>query len=129
MLLAVAALITAVVAPAALSGKSKGLKAHQVSAARLAAADPSAGKGATAWALVDPNGGSPRLVAGHSSGFSAVSFGPFGPGDYCLTPKPGVSVDSTAAVASERRSTRMRSGLSPSATRLPGPPVPPASWR
>jgi len=54
-----------------------------------------------AFALVDPNNGSPRLVAAHTQGFVAVSQGPFGPGDYCLTPAPGVDVADTAAVASE----------------------------
>jgi hypothetical protein len=56
--------------------------------------------GAPAYALVNPNGGSPLLVGGHTSGFTAVGVGPFGPGDYCLTPAPGVNVDDTAAVAS-----------------------------
>jgi hypothetical protein len=60
----------------------------------------SSGGGAPAFALVDPNGGSPRLVADHTTGFAAVNVGPFGPGDYCLTPSPGVNVDTTAAVAS-----------------------------
>jgi len=54
-----------------------------------------------AYALVDPNGGSPRLVSDHTSGFVAVSVGPAGQGDYCLTPAPGVNVTSTAAVATE----------------------------
>jgi hypothetical protein len=53
-----------------------------------------------AFALVDPNNGSPRLVAAHTQGFVAVSQGPFGPGDYCLTPAPGFDV-TPAAVASE----------------------------
>ena len=53
-----------------------------------------------AFALVDPNNGSPRLVSAHTSGFVEVSVGPFGPGDYCLTPGPGVDVTNTAAVAS-----------------------------
>jgi len=52
-------------------------------------------------ALVDPNGGSPRLVGAHTSGFVSVSLGPFGPGDYCLTPAPGIDVVHTAAVAAE----------------------------
>ena len=55
--------------------------------------------GRSAFALVDPNGGSPRLVAGHTSGFAAIS-SPF-PGDYCLTPASGVDVVDTAAVASQ----------------------------
>ena len=42
-------------------------------------AGPAGPSGAEAWALVDPNGGSPRLVTTH--GFSAVGVGPFGPGD------------------------------------------------
>jgi hypothetical protein len=40
------------------------------------------------------------LVADRKAGFSSVNVGPFGPGDYCLTPTPGVNVDGTAAVAS-----------------------------
>lgn len=67
--------------------------------AALALAHPSSGSGATAFALVDPNGGSPRLVAEHTSGFVSVG-SPFS-GDYCLTPAPGVDVVHTAAIASE----------------------------
>ena len=67
--------------------------------AAFAVAGPSGG-GAGAYALVNPNGGSPVLVDAHTSGFTSVSVGPFGPGDYCLTPSPGVNVDTTAAVAS-----------------------------
>jgi hypothetical protein len=66
-------------------------------------------QGMTAFALVDPNGacpsnsqcGSPALVDAHTHGFVSVSVGPFGPGDYCLTPSPGVDVVHTAAVVSE----------------------------
>jgi hypothetical protein len=58
-------------------------------------------QGGPAYALVNPNGGSPQLVAGHTSGFIGVSVGPFGQGDYCLTPAPGVNVTTPAAVASE----------------------------
>jgi len=61
----------------------------------------SPGGGQAAYALVDPNCGSPRLVAGHTSGFVAVSVGAAGQGDYCLTPGAGVDVADTAAVASE----------------------------
>jgi len=61
---------------------------------------PAGVSGAEAWALVDPNGGSPRLVNANTHGFSAVDVGPFGSGDYCLTPSPGVNVEATAAVAS-----------------------------
>ena len=57
--------------------------------------------GRFAYALVDPNGGVPRIVAAHTQGFVGVSQGPFGAGDYCLTPAPGVNVTTTAAVASE----------------------------
>jgi len=69
--------------------------------AAFAVAEPTAGGGVGAYALVNPNGGSPVLVPGHTSGFASVNVGPFGPGDYCLTPSPGVNVDGTAAVASE----------------------------
>jgi hypothetical protein len=58
------------------------------------------GNGGSAYALVNPNSGSPVLIAAHTSGFSNVSVGPFGPGDYCLTPAPGVNINGTAAVAS-----------------------------
>jgi hypothetical protein len=57
--------------------------------------------GPAAFALVDPNGGSPRLIADHTSGFVSVSAGAFGQGDYCLTPSAGVNVVGTAATASE----------------------------
>jgi hypothetical protein len=57
--------------------------------------------GPGAYALVDPNAGSPRLVAGHTAGFTAVSAGGAGQGDYCLTAGPGVDLVHTAAVASE----------------------------
>ncbi|HEX4526500.1 MAG TPA: hypothetical protein VH108_07135 [Gaiellaceae bacterium] len=63
-------------------------------------AGPAGASGTEAYALVDPNGGSPRLVDAQTRGFAAVGVGPFGQGDYCLTPSPGVTVDSTAAVAS-----------------------------
>ena len=61
---------------------------------------PAGPTGTEAWALVDPNGGSPRVVDANTHGFSAVNVGPFGQGDYCLTPSPGVNVETTAAVAS-----------------------------
>jgi hypothetical protein len=69
--------------------------------AAFALARSSGASGATAFALVDPNGGSPVLVGAHTSGFVSVSVGPFGPGDYCLTPAPGVDVTHTSAVADE----------------------------
>jgi hypothetical protein len=56
---------------------------------------------APGYALVDPNGGSPRLISNHTNGFVGVSVGNAGQGDYCLTPAPGVDVVHTAAVASE----------------------------
>jgi hypothetical protein len=58
-------------------------------------------QGMQAFALVDPNGGTPRLIDAHTSGFASVNVGLFGQGDYCLTPAPGVDVVHTAAVASE----------------------------
>jgi hypothetical protein len=67
--------------------------------AAFALAGPS-GEGARAYALVNPNGGSPVLVADRTSGFTEVSVGPVGTGDYCLTPAPGVNISSTAASAS-----------------------------
>jgi hypothetical protein len=39
--------------------------------------------GPTAYTLVDPNGGSPRLIADHTSGFVGVNLGNQGQGDYC----------------------------------------------
>jgi hypothetical protein len=56
------------------------------------------GPGASAFALVDPNGGSPQLIAAHTRGIVGVTSP--SPGDYCLAPAPGVDVVDTAAVAS-----------------------------
>jgi hypothetical protein len=70
-----------------------------LAAATYAFAGSAGGGGRAAYALVDPNGGSPRLIAQHTDGFVAVS-SPFS-GDYCLTPAAGVDVAGTAAVASE----------------------------
>jgi hypothetical protein len=79
-----------------------------VAGAYAVAGSPS--QGMTAFALVDPNGacpasapqcGSPALVDAHTRGFAGVTVGPFGQGDYCLTPSPGVDVVNTAAVAAE----------------------------
>jgi hypothetical protein len=67
--------------------------------ATFASARTSRGPGVAAYALVDPNGGSPRLIAQHTRGFVSVG-SPFS-GDYCLTPAPGVDVVHTAAIASE----------------------------
>ncbi len=66
----------------------------------IAGASSSSGRTGSAYALVDPNGGSPQLIAAHTHGFTAVSVGPFGQGDYCLAPSPGVDVADPAAVAS-----------------------------
>ena len=66
-------------------------------AAYALAGSPS--QGMKAFALVDPNGGSPRLVDAHTHGFVDVS-SPF-LGDYCLTPARGVDVVHTAAVSSQ----------------------------
>src|ERR1051326_1060960 len=67
----------------------------------IAGASSSSGRTSSAYALVDPNGGSPQLIAAHTHGFTAVSVGPFGEGDYCLTPSAGIDVTDPAAVASE----------------------------
>src|SRR5262249_50052292 len=67
--------------PANTAQKLQGLPANETAAGA-----------APAYALVDPNDGSPRLVAPHTRGFLAVSVGPFGPGDYCLTAAPGIDV-------------------------------------
>jgi len=74
-----------------------------VAGAALAFAAPqNAQGGGPAYALVNPNGGSPQLVAAHTSGFIAVSHGGGGlTGDYCLTPASGVNVTAPAAVADE----------------------------
>jgi hypothetical protein len=56
-------------------------------------------QGQTAFALVNPNGGSPLLVGAHTNGFVAVSSP--STGDYCLTPGAGVDVVHTAAVADQ----------------------------
>jgi hypothetical protein len=69
--------------------------------AAYAVAGPPGGRGAEAFALVNPNNGSPLLVSAQTSGFTGVSVGLAGPGDYCLTPSAGVNVDTTAAVASQ----------------------------
>jgi hypothetical protein len=86
-------------------------------------------QGMKAFALVDPNGGSPRLVDAHTNGFVSVSVGPFGPGDYCLTPAPGVDVTHTAAIASEEAFTRPPLVSRASAIQPPDRPAAPAGWR
>jgi hypothetical protein len=70
-----------------------------ITGATLASAGSPGDQGGPAYALVNPNNGSPQLVAQHTQGFVSVS-SPFS-GDYCLTPAPGVDVVHTAAVVSE----------------------------
>jgi len=72
-----------------------------IAGAALAFAGSQGDQGGPVYALVNPNNGSPQLIAAHTSGFTAVSVGPFGQGDYCLTPSPGVNVAKPAAAASE----------------------------
>src|SRR5262245_42640825 len=73
-----------------------------VAACTYAVAASAGGSGGpAAFALVDPNGGSPRLIADNTSGFVSVRNGAVGQGDYCLTPAAGVNVVGTAATASE----------------------------
>ena len=72
-----------------------------IAGATLAFAGPTDGGGASAYALVVGSSGTPVLIQDHTRGFVGVSVGPFGQGDYCLTPAPGVDVVDTAAVASE----------------------------
>jgi hypothetical protein len=72
-----------------------------VSGAAFAFAGSPGDQGGPAYALVNPNNGSPQLVAGHTSGFTAVSLGTQGQGDYCLTAAPWVDLGRTAAVASQ----------------------------
>ena len=67
----------------------------------VVAASAGGSGGPAAFALVDPNGGSPRLIAEQTSGFVSVSHGAVGTGDYCLTPSAGVNVVGTAATASQ----------------------------
>jgi hypothetical protein len=71
-----------------------------IAGATFAFAGSTGTPGVAAYALVVGTSGTPQLIADHTSGFIGVSVGPFGQGDYCLTPAPGVNVVSTAAVAS-----------------------------
>ena len=64
------------------------------------------GSGAHAWALVNPNGGSPLLVK--ASGFVAVRSP--GTGVYCLRAAPGVNLASSAPSPRRRRTCRPHSG-------------------
>jgi hypothetical protein len=77
------------------------IAAAVITGGTIAEASSSSGRSSSAYALVDPNGGSPQLIAAHTHGFTAVSVGPFGQGDYCLTPSAGVDVTDPAAAASE----------------------------
>lgn len=72
-----------------------------IGGATFAFAGSTGGRGAPAYALVVGSSGTPQLVQDHTRGFVSVSVGPFGQGDYCLTPAPGVDPVNTAAVASE----------------------------
>jgi hypothetical protein len=72
-----------------------------ITGATLASAGSPGDQGGPAYTLVNPNNGSPQLVAGHTSGFTAVSLGTQGQGDYCLTAAPWVDLGHTAAVASQ----------------------------
>lgn len=88
------------------------IAAAALAGATIASASGSQGdQGGAAYALVDPNGGSPRLLTSHTSGFVAVSVGNAGQGDYCLTPAPGVDVVHTAAVASEEANYSFAAGF------------------
>jgi hypothetical protein len=59
-----------------------------------------------AFALVDPNNGSPRLVAAHTQGFVAVSQGPFGPGDYLWVPETRFSAPTRERTTVRRNAPR-----------------------
>lgn len=72
-----------------------------IAGATLAFAGSTGGPGAPAYALVVTKNGTPQLIQSHTAGFVSVTVGPFGQGDYCLTPAPGVDIVDTAAVASE----------------------------
>src|SRR5579864_9339147 len=75
-----------------------------IAGAALAFAGSQGDQGGPAYALVNPNNGSPQLVAGHTSGFTGVSQGANGPGDYCLTAASWVDLAHTAAVATQEAS-------------------------
>jgi hypothetical protein len=72
-----------------------------IAGAALAFAGSQGDQGGPAYALVNPNNGSPQLVAGHTYGFTGVNVGTRGPGDYCLTGASWVDLVHTAAVASQ----------------------------
>ena len=72
-----------------------------IAGAALAFAGSQGDQGGPAYALVNPNNGSPQLIAAHTSGFTGVNQGAFGPGDYCLTAASWVNLGHTAAVASQ----------------------------
>ena len=88
------------------------LAAAALAGATIASASGSQNdQGGAAYALVDPNGGSPRLITAHTSGFASVSVGNAGQGDYCLTPAPGVNVANPAAVADEEANYSNQAGF------------------
>ena len=72
-----------------------------ISGAALAFAGSQGDQGGSAYALVNPNNGSPQLVTEHTAGFTGVNQGSFGPGDYCLTAASWVNLAHTAAVATQ----------------------------
>jgi hypothetical protein len=82
-----------------------------ITGATLASAGSQGDQGGPAYALVDPNGGSPRLITAHTFGFTAVTVGGAGQGDYCLTPAAGIDVVHTAAVASEEANYSFAAGF------------------
>lgn len=82
-----------------------------IAGATMAFAGSQGNQGGPAYALVDPNGGSPRLITAHTFGFTAVTVGGAGQGDYCLTPASGVDVVHTAAVASEEANYSFAAGF------------------
>jgi hypothetical protein len=72
-----------------------------VAGATMAFAGSQGDQGGPAYALVNPNNGSPQLVAGHTHGFTGVSLGAQGQGNYCLTAASWVDLAHTAAVATQ----------------------------
>ena len=72
-----------------------------------ATAEGSNESGRSAWAQVDPNGGSPLLV--RASGFESVTSP--STGVYCLRASPGVGLSHTAPVASQEQSLSSTLGL------------------
>jgi hypothetical protein len=78
-----------------------------VASVGYATAEGSNDAGRSAWAQVDPNGGSPLLV--RASGFVSVTSP--STGVYCLRASPGVGLSHTAPVASQEQSLSSTLGL------------------